>query len=135
MAPRGKISRSTQAAPAKRRTYRKGIVITNARAGRMCASVRATCDAKTASSAASSLGADCGGCANATNRRMTTAIEIRMQIQKTDRSHFGNVEGASGLSNAVSCETVLLTGRLAHLSLVSLPTRTRLLEFPSRLAI
>src|ERR1041385_7739422 len=64
-------------------------MITKARAGRMCAKVRAVCDANTLSSAAICGGAERGGSASAITRRNTTAIAITIQIQNPVRSQSG----------------------------------------------
>src|SRR4029077_137482 len=75
-----------QATPANRRKYRNGASTTKVNAGRICAKVRAACEAKVASSAANCGGADCGGCMSATARRSTTATEIAVQTQNPMRT-------------------------------------------------
>jgi hypothetical protein len=86
IAPRGNRMRLGQFTPANRRVYRSGATTTKPNAGRICANVRVTCDANTASSAANWGGADRGGWISATARRRTTATEIAVQAQKPMRN-------------------------------------------------
>jgi len=86
IAPRGKRRRFGQVAPVNRRMYRNGATATKVNAGRICANVRASCDANAASSAANCGGAEPGGWMSATVRRSTTATEIAVQAQKPMRN-------------------------------------------------
>ncbi len=93
--PMGKMSRSGHAALAGLRNITKGAIKTKINAGKMCARVRAACDAKSASRAASCGGAECGGLASANIRRRTTATAIAVHAQKAIRRTSGG-RGCSG---------------------------------------